>query len=178
MNGLASNTVILPGIVALLLFLVFTYLYEQSRQPYFRAWQLGWGAYSLHFGLDAWNFRQPSAWVYLASSLLIVVMALCLFVSTRLMRERFRLRWYDVALAVAGVGLAIWSLHTHYVNGVFQDDLKTLPHVRLEIGIAALAALLLDAFLPLRAPPQFARVPHAGSRPRALGRPDGCRTTR
>ena len=50
--------VILPGIVALLLFLVFTYLYEQSRQPYFRAWQLGWAAYSLHFGLDAWNARQ------------------------------------------------------------------------------------------------------------------------
>jgi len=138
MNSLAANMVILPGIVALLLFLVFTYLYEQSRQPYFRAWQLGWGAYSLHFGLDAWNFRQPSAWVYLASSLLIVVMALCLFVSTRLMRERFRLRWYDVALAASGVGLTIWSLRTHIVQGVFRDDLKTLPHVRLEIGIAAL----------------------------------------
>jgi len=138
MNSLAANMVILPGIVALLLFLVFTYLYEQSRQPYFRAWQLGWGAYSLHFGLDAWNFRQPSAWVYLASSLLIVVMALCLFVSTRLMRERFRLRWYDVALAASGVGLTIWSLRTHIVKGVFRDDLETLPHVRLEIGIAAL----------------------------------------
>ena len=108
MNSLATNMVILPGIVALLLFLVFTYLYEQSRQSYFRAWQLGWGAYSLHFGLDAWNARQPaSAWVYLASSLLIVVMALCLFVSTRLMRERFRLRWYDVALAVGGIGLTM-----------------------------------------------------------------------
>ena len=139
MNSLAANMVILPGIVALLLFLVFTYLYEQSRQPYFRAWQLGWGAYSLHFGLDAWNARQPaSAWVYLASSLLIVVMALCLFVSTRLMRERFRLRWYDAALALSGIGLAVWSLRTHYVNGAFHDDLETLPHVRLEIGIAAL----------------------------------------
>jgi len=138
MNSLASNTLILPGIVALLLFLVFTYLYEQSRQPYFRAWQLGWGAYSLHFGLDAWNARNPSASVYLASSLLIVVMALCLFVSTRLMRERFRLRWYDIAVAVAGVGLTVWSLRTHLVNGVFKIDLQTLPHVRLEMGIAAL----------------------------------------
>jgi diguanylate cyclase (GGDEF)-like protein len=138
MNALAPNMVILPGIVALLLFLVFTYLYEQSRQPYFRAWQLGWGAYSLHFGLDAWNARQPSAWIYLASSLLIVVMALCLFVSTRLMRERFRLRWYDVALAVSGVGLTLWSLRTHMVIGVFHSDLASLPHVRLEIGIAAL----------------------------------------
>src|SRR5258705_7194240 len=138
MNSLATNMVILPGIVALLLFLVFTYLYEQSRQPYFRAWQLGWGAYSLHFGLDAWNFRQPSAWVYLASSLLIVVMALCLFVSTRLMRERFRLRWYDVAVAVAGVGLTLWSLRAHMIQGAFQIDLATLPRVRLEMGVAAL----------------------------------------
>ena len=138
MNSLATNMVILPGIVALLLFLVFTYLYEQSRQPYFRAWQLGWGAYSLHFGLDALNARQPSAWIYLASSLLIVVMALCLFVSTRLMRERFRLRWYDVALAVAGVGLTLWSLRTHMVNGVFKNDLESISHLRLEIGIAGL----------------------------------------
>jgi diguanylate cyclase (GGDEF)-like protein len=131
--------VLLPGIVALLLFLVFTYLYEQSRQPYFRAWQLGWGAYSLHFGLDAWNaFHEPSAWVYLASSLLIVFMALCLFVSTRLMRERFRLRWYDVALAVAGVALTVWSLWHHMLGGVFQNDVKVLPHVRLELGTAAL----------------------------------------
>jgi diguanylate cyclase (GGDEF)-like protein len=138
MNSLATNMVILPGIVALLLFLVFTYLYEQSRQPYFRAWQLGWGAYSLHFGLDAWNARQPSAWVYLASSLLIVVMALSLFVSTRLMRERFKLRWYDGALAVIGLGLTLWSLSTHMVRGVFVNDLAALPHVRLELGIAAL----------------------------------------
>jgi diguanylate cyclase (GGDEF)-like protein len=139
MNSLATNMVILPGIVALLLFLVFTYLYEQSRQPYFRAWQLAWGAYSLHFGLDAWNaYHEPSASVYLASSLLIVVMALCLFVSTRLMRERFRLRWYDVAIGLAGVALTLWSLHYHLVRGVFENNLSALPHVRLELGTAAL----------------------------------------
>jgi len=138
MNSLATNMVILPGIVALLLFLVFTYLYEQSRQSYFRAWQLGWGAYSLHFGLDAWNARQPSPWVYFASSLLIVVMALSLVVSTRLMRERFRLRWHDIALAIAGFGLTLWSLHTHMVNGAFQSDLPKVSHLRLEMGIAAL----------------------------------------
>ena len=79
-----------------------------------------------------------SAWIYLASSLLIVVMALCLFVSTRLMRERFRLRWYDAALAVAGVGLTLWSLRTHMVNGVFKNDLESISHLRLEIGIAGL----------------------------------------
>src|SRR6266403_1242219 len=140
MNGLTTNTVIIPGIVALLLFLVFTYLYEQSRQAYFRAWQLGWAAYSLHFGLEAWNaYNTPSAGVYLAGSLLVVTMALCLFVSTRLMRESFRLRWYDAALALVGIGLALWNVRDHIVNGVFQSALALpLHHVRLEIAIAFL----------------------------------------
>jgi len=139
MNSLASNVVILPGIVALLLFFVFTYLYEQSRQQYFRAWQLGWGAYSLHFALDAWNaYHKPSATVYLVSSILIVLMGLCLFVSTRLMRERFRFYWYDGAIAVAGVGLAVWSTISHMVGGAFVTDLPVAPRIRLEVGIAAL----------------------------------------
>src|SRR6266478_340068 len=140
MNGLTTNTVIIPGIVALLLFLIFTYLYEQSRQAYFRAWQLGWAAYSLHFGLEAWNaYNTPSAGVYLAGSLLVVTMALCLFVSTRLMREGFRLRWYDAALALVGIGLALWNVRDHMVNGVFQSALALpLHHVRLEIAIAFL----------------------------------------
>src|SRR6266550_1264328 len=153
MNGLTTNTVIIPGIVALLLFLVFTYLYEQSRQAYFRAWQLGWAAYSLHFGLEAWNaYNTPSAWVYLAGSLLVVVMGLCLFVSTRLMRESLRLRWYDAAIGLVGIGLALWNVRDHMVNGIFQNTL-VLPshHVRLEIAIAFL--LLYCSF-------SFYRVAH------------------
>ena len=103
MNSVTISMVIVPAVVALLLFLVFTYLYEQTRQDYFRAWQLGWGAYTLHYVLDAWSaFRGPSALLSLAASLLLVAMALCIFISTRLMREKFRLRWYDVALVVAG----------------------------------------------------------------------------
>jgi diguanylate cyclase (GGDEF)-like protein len=141
MNSLATNIAVIPGIVALLLFLVFTYLYEQSRQAYFRAWQLGWGAYCLHFALDGWNYyHTPSPWVYLAGALLVVVMALCLFVSTRLMRARFRLRWSDGVLGVIGVGLALWSLGSHMVGGVFRVDAAFPPshHVSLELGTAAL----------------------------------------
>jgi diguanylate cyclase (GGDEF)-like protein len=139
MNSLASNVVVIPGIVALLLFLVFTYLYEQSRQPYFRAWQIGWAAYTLHFALDAWNsYHGPSAWVYLAGSLLVVVMGLCLFVSTRLMRERFRLRWYDVLIGLVGVGLVLWNLRDHLVNGVFRNEIVSPLHGHLELGTALL----------------------------------------
>ncbi len=107
MNSVTINMVVVPGVVALLLFLVFTHLYEQTRQDYFRAWQLGWGAYSLHYVLDAWSvFRNPSAVISLLASLLLAAMALCIFISTRLMRERFRLRWYDVVVGAAGAGLS------------------------------------------------------------------------
>ena len=47
MNSLTVSVVLVPGIVALLLFLVFSYLYQQTRQEYFRSWQLGWAAYTL-----------------------------------------------------------------------------------------------------------------------------------
>jgi len=94
MNSVPISMVVVPAVVALLLFLVFTYLYEQTRQDYFRAWQLGWAAYTLHYVLDAWStFREPSALVSLLASLLLVAMALCNFDSTHLMRERVRLRW-------------------------------------------------------------------------------------
>jgi diguanylate cyclase (GGDEF)-like protein len=130
--------VVVPGVVALLLFLVFTYLYEQSRQQYFRAWQLGWAAYTLHYLLDAWSaFRAASPLVSLLASLLLVTMALCIFISTRLMRERFRLRWYDVAIAAAGAAVACWNLRQQFVGGVFHPEIPLNPHFRLELGLAA-----------------------------------------
>src|SRR5947209_11731724 len=139
MNSLVISMVVVPGVVALLLFLVFTYLYEQSRQQYFHAWQLGWAAYTLHYALDAWSaFREPSSLVYFLGSLTMVAMALCIFVSTRLMRERFRLRWYDIALAIVGVGLALWNLRVHVVSGVFRSEVLPQPHYRLEFGLAAI----------------------------------------
>src|ERR1700746_2505389 len=100
----AISSVVLPGVVPLLLFLVFTYLHEQSRQPYFRAWQLAWGAYTLHFAMEAMSKFWPRTTLpSLMASLLLVVMALCILVSTRLTRrltssersEAFRLRWYE-----------------------------------------------------------------------------------
>src|SRR6202047_2820343 len=137
MNSVAMTMVVVPGVVALLLFLVFTYLYEQSRQDYFRAWQLGWAAYALHYALGAWStFRQPSAVVSLCSSLLLVAMALCISISTRLMRERLRLRWYDVVVGLAGAALSYWNLHAHMVGGVFRPEVLPNPRFSLEVGLA------------------------------------------
>ena len=49
MHSVATGLVLIPGAVALLVLLVFTYLYEQNRHSYFRAWQLAWAAYTLHY---------------------------------------------------------------------------------------------------------------------------------
>src|SRR6266496_1895537 len=122
MHSIAASMVIIPGVVALLLFLVFTYLYEQSRQQYFRAWQLGWGAYTLHFALDAWAmFSGVSYPLSFATQILLVAMGLCIFVSTRLMREQFRFRWYDAAIVAIGAALVWWSLRHSSGDPVFHQ---------------------------------------------------------
>src|SRR6202166_4535751 len=116
MNSILISTAILPGLVACLLFLLFTYLHEQSRQPYFRAWQLAWAAYTLHFLLDAWSAVSESHTpILFFSSLLLVAMGLSILVSTRLTRrlttserrEAFRLRWYEIVVVVGGVGFSV-----------------------------------------------------------------------
>src|SRR6478672_1100135 len=128
MNSITISMVVVPAMVALLLFLVFTYLYEQTRQDYFRAWQLGWGAYTLHYILDAWGtFRSPSAVMALLALLLLAAMALCIFISTRLMRERFRLRWYDVAVGLAGAALSFWNVKQQMVGTVFHPEMVHDP---------------------------------------------------
>src|ERR1700685_1442830 len=103
-NSIATSIVIIPGVVALLLCLLFTYLYQQSRQAYFRAWQIAWACYSIRYALDAFRYYYPPATTaFFLGSLFSVAMAMCIFASTRMTRGVFRLRWYDVALAFAGV---------------------------------------------------------------------------
>ena len=139
MNSVATGLVLIPGAVALLVFLVFTYLYEQNRHNYFRAWQLAWAAYTLHYALKAVEYYQgPSPLLFLLSSLLLVAMAICILVSTRLMKEPFQLKWYDVAFSMIGVLLAYLSLRAHMASGVFSERATPPPiYLRLEIGLAA-----------------------------------------
>jgi len=140
MNSMTTSMVVIPGVVALLLFLVFTYLYEQSRQQYFRAWQLAWGAYTLHFALDAWAiFGTVSYSSSFATQALLVGMGLCIFISTRLMRERYRFRWYDAAIVVTGLALVWWNLHRHAPGAVFHENFGPVA-LRMETGMALLLA--------------------------------------
>jgi len=140
MHSVATGLVLIPGAVALLVLLVFTYLYEQNRHNYFRAWQLAWAAYTLHYALKAVEYFQgPSELLFFLSSLLLVAMAICIFVSTRLMKEPFQLKWYDVALTVTGVLLAYVNLRAQMVGGVFIEKADLVPkYLRLELGLAAM----------------------------------------
>jgi hypothetical protein len=142
MNPLIASF-ILPGVVPLLLFLLFTYLYVQSRQPYFKAWQMAWAAYTLHFGLDDWAKASPANRpLELLASLLLVAMSLCILVSTRVTRrmtsseriEALRPRWYEWFAGAIGVGLSVWDFIAHN-PGALGDS-----HHRLEVGIAAVLA--------------------------------------
>jgi diguanylate cyclase (GGDEF)-like protein len=142
MNSVFITTVLVPGSVSILLFLVFTYLYEQSRQQYFRAWQLAWAAYSLHYVLDAF---PASSVAFFVSELFLVAMALCIFVSTRMMRGPAQFRWYDGVVAAVGVVLALLTLQGHIVNGMFRPDAQ--PAVRLGIGLAAILLYCSIVFL-------------------------------
>jgi len=140
MNSVATGLVLIPGAVALLVLLVFTYLYEQNRHSYFRAWQLAWAAYTLHYAVEAViYFQGPSPGLFFLSAALLVGMAVCIFVSTRLMKEQFQLKWYDVALTVAGIVMAYVSLRSHMVDGTFSKNATPVPiYLRLEIGLAAI----------------------------------------
>ena len=125
--------------------LVFTYLYEQNRHSYFRAWQLAWAAYTLHYAVEALiYFRSPSLLLLFLSSLLLVVMAACIFVSTRLMKEAFQLKWYDVAVVVGGIILAYIGVRAHVAGGTFHADARVPIYLSLELGLAAI--LLYSSF--------------------------------
>jgi len=141
MNSVVITTAVVPGFVSVLLFLVFTYLHEQSRQPYFRAWQLAWAAYSLHYVLDTF---PSSSVAFFISQLFLVAMALCIFVSTRLMRGPSQFRWYDAAVGAGGVILALLTLHGHIIYGVFRPDVE--PAIQLGIGLAAILLYSSAAF--------------------------------
>jgi len=107
MNSIATST----GVVALLLCLLFWYLYQQSRQAYFLAWQIAWACYTIHYALDAFlYYRPPAPAAFFASSLFSVAMGVSIFVSTRLTRGSFRFRWYDWALALAGTAMVCIDL--------------------------------------------------------------------
>src|SRR5512142_157914 len=97
MESVSIGIIVVPGIFALLLFLVFSYLYQQGREPYFRAWQMAWAAYSLQYALLAWTYYGPveTSIAFLLSSLLFCGVAAAIYVSARMVQEDFEFYWWD-----------------------------------------------------------------------------------
>src|SRR6202522_348645 len=149
MNSVSTTIVIIPGVVALLLCLLFTYLYQQSQQVYFRAWQLAWACNSIHYALDAFRFYYPPAKIaFFGSSLCLVAMAGSIFVSTRLTRMAFRFRWFDWTLIMIGVVLACSDLRMYLTTNRLPLDERP---VNLTIFFLSAVLLYCSAVFYLRA---------------------------
>src|SRR6266404_4394481 len=111
MDTLLIGIVVVPGAVALLLLLVFSFLYRQSRDPYFRCWQIGWVAYCLNFALLALYFTVlPSNAVLWAANFAFTLLAGQVLRSTRALRHELAYRASDAALAVGGALAATLDL--------------------------------------------------------------------
>ncbi|HUK26657.1 MAG TPA: diguanylate cyclase [Terriglobales bacterium] len=146
MDSLSISVTIVPGVIALLLLLVFTYLHEQSRREYFRAWQIAWAAYTVFYGLQVWQlWRRPSAGLALASSLLLLLLGLSLFVSTRLLRQPFHVRWYDLAVLAAGLLTVLWNYWPRFIRAPLPSPLAH-GHLRMEVFLAAILLYCSAAF--------------------------------
>ena len=128
MESIPIGILAVPSIAALLLFAVFSYLYFQTREPYFRAWQFAWAAYCGYWALVLWNFFEgrtlPTAWLARA---LLAATALCIFVSTRLLKSAYRVSVWDSVLAVIA---AIWAALAVWPGASWR--------LEIEVGVAAL----------------------------------------
>jgi diguanylate cyclase (GGDEF)-like protein len=144
MDSIFVGIVVVPGITALVLLLLFTYLYRQSREGYFRAWQAAWAAYTLYYALIGTLIAgEGVAAVYFAAKTFQLLTVLIILVSTRLVDgEPFRLKWYDGVLFASGTAFNVYLLGAHRHHGQFQFE-ATGVRVELEVVLALL--LLLSA---------------------------------
>ncbi len=151
MDGVLVSIILVPGIAAVVLFALFSYLYFQTREPYFRAWQLGWSAYVLYFGLATWNLMgQATALSLWATKLCLLLTALAIFVSTRLVKDPLKFHWYDAALAATGAVWAYLVVRSGASHApLFSVGMLQLPYLEIEVGIAALLLYCAYRFFKL-----------------------------
>src|SRR5947209_3830782 len=109
MSSALVSIIIVPGIVALFLCVLFGYLYSQSRERYFRAWQVGWILYLLHYiAIGIYYGKFDAVWqLNWLAQLFTVGTVLCILASTDMVERHFTMGPSYVALVVVGAG---WSL--------------------------------------------------------------------
>src|SRR5258706_9773420 len=108
-----TSIIIVPGIIAALLLGVFTYLYRQSREVYFRVWQVAWGCYVLSYVCQGlYQTGLLTGWAMLTlSKLLFYSVPYLIYLSIDVIHEP-HLRWRARHFIVAAVLLAwtAWSV--------------------------------------------------------------------
>ncbi len=144
MEGTLLGTVVVPGLTALLVFFILTYLHQQSHAPFFRAWQIGWALYVCYFTLNVWSLTGGHAITLWLAKLTLLGAALCAFASTRMLKGEFQLKWYDAGLAIVGTLWAAWN--TVAASGEPLGELAAIPLLRVELGIAAILVVAAVKF--------------------------------
>src|SRR4051794_8556697 len=137
MDSIIIGIIVVPGITALLLLLIFTYLFQQSREAYFRAWQLAWASLTLYYAAVGLMFPDRGTLaVFTAAKLLHLFSVLAILVSTRLTDgERFKPAWYDWVCGGAGIGFIGYVIYHHWHNGHFEFAYED-GHLEIEIFLA------------------------------------------
>src|SRR3954470_21375123 len=137
MDSFFVGIVVVPGVTAVVLLLLFTYLHQQSRDGYFRAWQIAWVAYTLFYlATGVLYLGHGDGALYLTAKLLQIFTVLAILASTRLIDEEpFQLQWYDAALFVAGLGYSGYLLTLRGSNGQSAPG-GSSPRIELEILLA------------------------------------------
>src|SRR4051812_35775531 len=98
--------IVLPGMIALLLLGVFSFLFKQTRREYFRAWQAGWAAYSISYlFLAIYFFAVQNRALLVIGKYFFAVTILCVYISTHLIDESFR--WRKQYFVIAAM-LVLW----------------------------------------------------------------------
>jgi diguanylate cyclase (GGDEF)-like protein len=138
MDSIFVGIVVVPGITALVLLLVFTYLHQQSRETYFRAWQVAWACYALYYVVIGYLLTDHGgAGLYLVSKVLQFLTVFVILASTRLIDgEPFTFKWYDTALMGAGLVYISYLVVTHPAHGRFP--LASSARIELEVILAVL----------------------------------------
>jgi diguanylate cyclase (GGDEF)-like protein len=138
--------IVVPGVIAMMLLGVFTFLYQQTRRSYFRAWQIAWAAYSGSYVLlGIYFFKFQSFPLLLASKLLFATTIFAILVSTRLVKDSFRWRWQDLPVGALTMLWVAWAagFSIHAQAAVFNIGNLQIP---AEPSLGYSAALIYSAW--------------------------------
>ena len=150
MDSIIIGIIVVPGITAFLLLLIFSYLYQQSRETYFRAWQLGWASLTLYYAAIGLMFPEGGTLgLFTAAKLLQLFTVLAILVSTRLTDgERFKPVWYDWVFGGTGLAFIGYVIYHHWHNGHFEFTYED-GHLEIEVLLAVILAVAAIRFYRL-----------------------------